>query len=93
MRLTFEAFDGRQKIWRDVVDGDTGAKVGYIHSHGVGFGTTRIGGMVILLFGGRYYIEAHTYDECWGFVKGVEAVLNEMTSVRPITYADTPQIA
>jgi hypothetical protein len=77
MRLTFKVFDGRRKIYREIIDEDTGAKVGSIYSDGVGFGTYG-DGIEVSLFDGKYSMTVHRYEECWGFVKGVEAVLNHM---------------
>jgi hypothetical protein len=92
MRLTFKVFDGRQKIHREIIDEDSGQRVGDIQSNGVGFGTYG-DGIDVSLFGGRYAITVHRYEECWGFVKGVETVLNHilnhMTSIREINTIST----
>jgi hypothetical protein len=79
MRLTFKAFDGRRENHVFIIDQDTGEKVGLIQSAGVGF--AGFGGISISLFGGKYTAQLHRYEECWGFVKGVEAVLNHMISI------------
>jgi hypothetical protein len=73
MNLTFKKFDGRVVDHVDVIDEDTGRKVGYIQSEGVGF--EKIGGISISLFGGKYSARVNRYDECKGFVRGVETVL------------------
>jgi hypothetical protein len=83
MRLTSEHFDGRHEKYIDIVDQDTGKTVGHIRSHGSGF--NRYGGMDIWLFGGKYTTSLNPYEgDCQrfarGFVEGVEAVLNHMTS-------------
>ena len=76
MQLTFDPFDGRARCHRSIIDADTGRKVGEISSEGVG--TYRYGGITISLFGGKYTTTVRRYDQCWGFVKGVEAVLDHM---------------
>ena len=78
MRLTFERFDGRSQQWVDIIDEDSGEKVGSIHSMGVGPGA--FGGIYISLFGDKYKMTVNRSEDCWGFVKGVEAVLNHMIS-------------
>jgi hypothetical protein len=78
MRLTFKAFDGRGVHHVDIVDQETGKKVGYIRSCGVGPDSS--GGMYIALFGERYVGHVNRYEECKGFVQGVEVVLNHLTS-------------
>jgi hypothetical protein len=88
MRLTFKVFDGRQKVSREIIDKDTGNKVGFIQCYGTGFGTY-CEGIEVCPFGGRYWTNLHTHGECWGFVKGVEAALNQMTSTRAIVAKDT----
>ncbi len=85
MRLKFEHFDGRRMVSRSIIDEETGKKVGSIHAHGVGYIGHEIhggGGIEVSLFDGKYAISVNRYEECWGFVKGVEAVLNHMTSLR-----------
>lgn len=76
MRLTFERFDGRQRISIPVIDEDTGQEVGYIRTEGSG--PASFGGIWVSLFGGKYSITVHKYEECWGFVNGVEAVLRHV---------------
>jgi hypothetical protein len=83
MRLTFKPFDGRGHNSRRVINEDTGTEVGFIRSNGVGFSYGG-GGIEISLFGDRYCATVSTYNECCGFVKGVEAVLRQMTSTRHI---------
>jgi hypothetical protein len=78
MRLEFERFDGRSRAVKDIIDKDTGKMVGHIQSRGVGFEND--GGIDIWLFDGKYQITAHSYPECFGFVQGVQAVLNHMTA-------------
>jgi hypothetical protein len=77
MILTFKEFDGRGRHYSAVVDEDTGQEVGYVGSGGVG--TYRVGGIQVSLFGGKYQGWLHTLDQCRGFLKGVEAVLEHMT--------------
>jgi uncharacterized protein YraI len=79
MRLTFKRFDGRSWNFERIVDQDTGNSVGYVKSEGVGFAGD--GGIDVSLFDGKYARTLNRYEECWGFVKGVEAVLNHMVSV------------
>jgi hypothetical protein len=76
MRLTFKRFDGRRKCYRSVIDEVTGQQVGSIQSDGVGF--AGYGGIDISLFDGKYRTTVNRYEECWGFVQGVQAVLNHM---------------
>ncbi len=78
MNLVFEPFDGRGLNCRTVIDKDTGAEVGRIMSYGVG--PHRSGGIHVSLFGGKYDRYFRRYDQCVGFVKGVEAVLDHMTA-------------
>ena len=70
---------GRLKDRHSVIDFDTGKEVGYLltalgnpHS-----GTPR---RLISLFDGKYCAWVDTHEECWAFAKGVEAVLNHITS-------------
>jgi hypothetical protein len=79
MRLTFQVFDGRRFNMVDVYDEDTNDIVGHIQSDGVGFGNS--GGIEISLFDGKYRTMLNRYEECRGFVRGVEAVLNHMTRI------------
>jgi hypothetical protein len=78
MHLKFETFDGRRRCDRDIIDEDTAKSVGYIRSNGVGF--SNYGGIDITLFDGKYVRTVNTYQECYGFVQGVQAVLNHMTA-------------
>jgi hypothetical protein len=78
MRLTFEPFDGRSWNVKSVIDQDTGREVGFIHSNGSGNG----GGIFVSLFDNKYATTVHHYEECRGFVKGVEAVLDHMVSAK-----------
>jgi hypothetical protein len=75
MRLHFEKFDGRSQNYVDVIDRDSGEKVGHIHSNGVG---RNFGGIQVELFDGRYSARLNRIEECSGFVRGVEVVLNHM---------------
>jgi len=59
MRLTFEHFDGHER-YVDIIDHDTGKRVGHIQSHGSGF--DRYGGMDIWLFGGKYRATVKPYE-------------------------------
>jgi len=76
MRLTFKWFNGRFRDHSYVIDQDTGQTVGIITSGGVGF--EKMGGIDVRLFDGRYTATFNRMAECYGFVKGVEAVLNHM---------------
>lgn len=80
MRLKFDAFDGRSHSVRDVIDEDTGKTVGFIQTGAVGFGNS--GGIAISLFDGKYKIEVNRYEECRGFVLGVQTVLNHMIRIK-----------
>lgn len=83
MRLVFQKFDSRKIDYVPVIDQNTGQCVGDIMPSGTGF--ERYGGIDIALFDGKYCLTAHTYEECVGFVKGVEAVLNHMVAIeRPV---------
>jgi hypothetical protein len=82
MRLQFEPFDGRSSCFRDVIDVETGKTVGFIQAGGVGFGNT--GGIEVSLFDGKYRTEANRFEECWGFVRSVQAVLNHMVHIKEL---------
>lgn len=77
MDLTFERFNGNDPGYHKVTDKVSGKIVGSIRVGGTGFGN--FGGMDVSLFDGKYRAELHKYDECVGFVRGVQAVLNHMT--------------
>jgi hypothetical protein len=67
------------QAWQtDVLDEETGKKVGWVHAErSPAFRT-------ISLFGGKYeatFSSAHSIDECNAFARGVAAVLNHMVSV------------
>ena len=80
MRLHFKKFDGRSSnAYSDVIDTDTGERVGHITSNGVGF--NNLGGIRVSLFDGKYEQEVNSYQECQGFVAGVQSVLNHMTYI------------
>ena len=76
MRLTFEDFNASGRRNKPIIDQDTGKKVGEIRSRGSGPDSS--GGIYVYLFDGRYEAELSNRDECKGFIKGVEAVLNQM---------------
>jgi hypothetical protein len=76
MRLHFDKFDGRARRYVQVIDQDTGESVGHINSRGVG--ADRFGGIEVWLFDGNYTANLNRYDECVGFVLGVQAVLNHI---------------
>jgi hypothetical protein len=78
MNLNVPQFDGRKWGYKDVSDEDTGKVVGYIRCDGTGFAGS--GGIEISLFDGKYRTVASSRPECCGFVRGVESVLNRMTS-------------
>jgi hypothetical protein len=71
MHLTFEHFDGRSLNFVEVIDAETDKRVGHIQTGAVG--------LDVDLFDGKYTASVNRYDQCWGFVKGVETVLNHMT--------------
>jgi hypothetical protein len=74
MKLTFDKFDGRRFSYKKIIDGDTGDQVGRIRAQGSFEG----GGIEVSLFDDTYQIMVNRYEEAWGFVKGVEVVLNRM---------------
>ncbi len=76
MHLLYEPFNGRRRNHRTIIDRDTGKKVGHIQSSGVG--VAGLSGIEVSLFGGKYAINVSTTEECWGFVRGVETVLNHV---------------
>ena len=78
MKLSVPYFDGRKWGHKDVIDDHTGKAVGHIRCDGTGF--AGYGGIEISLFDGKYQTVVHSRPECCGFVMGVEAVLNRMTS-------------
>lgn len=80
MQLTFERFDARRRNFIDIFDEHTGQRVGRIRSNGTGF--TNFGGIEISLFDDKYTGSVSTYQECWGFVRGVQSVLRHLTAVK-----------
>ena len=70
--------------YKDVIYKETGQKIGWVKANGVGFAGT--GGIEISLFGGKYSLTANKMDECWGCMKGVEAVLSHMLSTRAMQF-------
>jgi hypothetical protein len=79
MRLKVPNFDGRKWGYQDIIDEESGKTVGYIRCNGTGF--TNYGGIEISLFDDKYRTTVNSRSECCGFVKGVETVLNRMTSI------------
>ena len=79
MRLKIPQFDGRNWGDADIIDEDSGKKVGRIRCDGTGL--SDYVGMEISLFDGKYRTSVNSRQECCGFVKGVESVLNRLTSV------------
>jgi hypothetical protein len=72
MRLKFKPFDGRSWGSIEVIDEETGRAIGHIQ--------TKPGESIrISLFGGKYSANVSTYDECFGYVRGVGSVLHHMT--------------
>jgi hypothetical protein len=76
MRLTVSYFDVRSRHEADVIDQDTNKCVGYIRT-----GSNNCGGRYVFLFDGKYATRCASQDECLGFVKGVETVLNHMIAI------------
>jgi hypothetical protein len=74
MRLSFKPFDGRSRNFIDVIDQDSNRVVGQINSSPGHLG------IYISMFDQKYGGTVSTYEECLGFVRGVESVLNRMTS-------------
>ena len=79
MRLKVPYFDGRKWGYEEIIDEDTGKTVGHIRCNGTGVADD--GGIEISLFDKKYRATFNSRAECYGFVKGVEAVLNRITSV------------
>ena len=75
MKLSFPKRDNRSHHGRNdpVTDEHTGEIVGYVNSQ-------REFGRFVSLFDGKYSASLDTHDAAWGFVKGVEAVLDHMVS-------------
>jgi hypothetical protein len=65
----------------DVIDLDTGERVGYIQIHqGFWIGTRRSHTRSISMMDGKYQGSFDTHDECYGFAKGIEAVINHLVA-------------
>jgi len=79
MRLKVPYFDGRKWGYEEIIDEDTGKTVGHIRCNGTG--SAGDGGIEISLFDKKYRATVNSRPECYGFVKGVEAVLNRITSI------------
>ena len=75
MQLVFKPFDGRSFNMIDVLDEDSHRKVGVIRSK-----MGSLSGIEVSLFDRKYEANVSSYQECLGFVRGVHAVLNRMTS-------------
>jgi hypothetical protein len=84
MRLRFKPFDGRSWNSVDVVDEEANRVVGYIKSK-----SSCLSGIRVSLFDEKYVTTASRYEECLGFVNGVQAVLNHMIASEYIPSADT----
>jgi hypothetical protein len=76
MQLSFRPFDGRSWNSIDVLDEDSNRIVGRIRSK-----SSPLPGIHISLFDKKYETTVDNYDQCLGFVWGVQAVLNRVTSV------------
>ena len=75
MKLKYPWFDGRTVVGRlpqDIVDETTKNNVGFVQQTG--------DGKDVLLFASKYSGNFKNDDQCYGFMKGVEAVLNHLTS-------------
>jgi hypothetical protein len=75
----------------DVKDADTGMIVGFLEC---GLGETgpapqyfRLPSRAISLFDDKYWGRFETHEECHAFAKGVEAVLNHVTSQNEVRFA------
>ena len=73
MELTFDWFDGRMSNDRNVINTTSGEVVGFIKSGDRA-------GIEISLFDRKYEARVSCIEECQGFVKGVQCVLNRMVS-------------
>jgi hypothetical protein len=83
MRIEVPKIDGRTQVdtSRDhpIHDLDTGNKIGWLSfNQGI---SMRPGRRCISLFGRKYIGYFDNHSECFGFAKGVEAVLNHMVSL------------
>jgi hypothetical protein len=76
MQLNFKPFDGRSWNQINVLDEDSNRIVGTIKSK-----SSMLPGIRISLFDKKYEATVDNYYECLGFVRGVQTVLNRMTSV------------
>ena len=75
MDLTFKPFDGRKTNVVEVIDQTSNQVVGQIYSN------WNSQGIEVTLFDRKYERTVGTYEECFGFIKGVECVLRRVTSV------------
>jgi hypothetical protein len=78
MELEFRAFDGEQPSFLPIINKDTGEQVGEIYCQG----SVEGGGINVSIFNGKYRGTVNTYEECVGFVKGVETVLTHILPSR-----------
>jgi hypothetical protein len=78
MNLEVKYFDNRtfeaEYLFHDVIDKDTGKVVGYSKKWAGG-------GRLISLFDDKYQAILDSHAACWGFAKGVEAVLTHIVSL------------
>jgi len=74
MNLKFKVFDGRSDNDIDVINEATNEIVGYIK-------TRPRSGIRISLFDQKYQGVVSSYEECFGFISGVQSVLNRLVSV------------
>jgi hypothetical protein len=76
MKLAFKRFDGRSFNDHEIRDIDSHDRVvGWIASG------RQTSGIHINLFDGKYTTTVPCFEECRGFVEGVEKVLNHMMSL------------
>jgi hypothetical protein len=86
MRLLVEWVDMRGgwtsqvALRTDVIDQDTGKKVGFVDAERYGVHSGSPAKRHISLFGGKYQGDFERREECDAFAKGVEAVLSHMVA-------------
>ena len=77
MRLAVLYLDAPGRHIANIIDQDTNKTVGYIRSGS----SVSAGSKYIFLLDGNYTARCASQDECLGFIKGVEAVLNHMLAL------------
>jgi hypothetical protein len=87
MRLRVRSDQAKGGSAHEVIDSDTGKKVGFLRTGQLGARVSwgedtpqfnPIPSRAISLFDGKFSGEFESHDECVAFAKGVEAVLNQI---------------